>query len=117
MSIRVELDEVRSVAAGQAPFAYFLSVSDDGSPHAVAITPAIGDADITLEAGRRSCANALARPEVSLLWPPARADDYSLIVDGTASVDGSTVRISPARAVRHRPAPGGGSDCAPLALE
>lgn len=117
MSIPVELDEVRSVAAGQAPFAYLLTVSDDASPHAVAITPAIGAGDITFEAGKRSCANALARPNVSLLWPPARSDDYSLIVDGTASVDGSTIRIAPARAVRHRPAPGGGSDCAPVALE
>jgi hypothetical protein len=117
MSIRVELDEVRTVAAGQAPFAYLLTVSDDASPHAVAITPAIGAAEITFEAGKRSCANALARPDVSLLWPPARPDDYSLIVDGTASVDGSTIRIAPGRAVRHRPAPGGGSDCAPVALE
>jgi hypothetical protein len=117
MSIRVELDEVRSVAAGQAPFAYLLTVSDDQSPHAVAITPAIGDTDIICEAGKRSCANAISRPAVSLLWPPAHSDDYSLIVDGTASVEGSTVRISPARAVRHRPVPGGGSDCAPVALE
>ena len=117
MSIRVELEEVRTVAAAQAPFAYLLTVSDDASPHAVAITPAIGAAEITCEAGNRSCANALARPNVSLLWPPARPDDYSLIVDGTASVDGSTIRIAPGRAVRHRPAPGGGSDCAPVALE
>jgi hypothetical protein len=117
MSIRVELDEVRAVANGQAPFAYFLSVSDDGSPHAVAITPAIGADTIVFEAGRRSCANATDRPNVSLLWPPARPDDYSLIVDGTASVDGSTMTITPERAVRHRPAPGGGSDCAPVALE
>jgi hypothetical protein len=117
MSIPVEMDEVRAVAANQAPFAYLLTVSDDASPHAVAIRPAIGGAEITFEAGKRSCANAHARPSVSLLWPPARPDDYSLIVDGTASVDGSTVRITPQRAVRHRPAPGGGSDCAPVALD
>jgi hypothetical protein len=117
MSIRVELDEVRAVAAGQAPFAFLLTVSDDASPHAVAITPAIGTDVIVMEAGRRSCANASDRPQVSLLWPPARPDDYSLIVDGRASVAGSTVTIVPERAVRHRPAPGGGSDCAPVALE
>ena len=117
MSIRVELDEVRTIAADQAPFAYLLTVSDDASPHAVAITPDIGEASITCEAGKRSCANARARPNVSLLWPPSRPDDYSLIVDGAASVEGSTVRITPQRAVRHRPAPGGGSDCAPVALE
>ena len=51
------------------------------------------------------------------LWPPARADDYSLIVDGHATVEGETVHITPERAVRHRPAPGGGSDCAPVTPE
>jgi hypothetical protein len=117
MSIRVELDELRSVAADQAPFAYLLTVSDDQTAHAVAITPDIGDGSITCDAGNRSCANATARPNVSLLWPPARPGDYSLIVDGHAAVDGSTVQITPERAVRHRPAPGGGSDCAPVVLE
>jgi len=116
MSIRVELGELREVAAGQAPFAYLLTVSDDASAHAVAITPRINERSITCEAGNRSCANARARPNVSLLWPPSRPDDYSLIVDGRASVDGSTVQIAPERAVRHRPAPDGGSDCAPLEL-
>jgi hypothetical protein len=114
MSIKVELDEVGTVAAGQAPFAYLLTVSDDASAHAVAITPNIGTDTITCDAGNRSCANARQRPNVSLLWPPARPDDYSLIVDGRASVEGSTVTITPERGVRHRPAPGGGSDCAPV---
>ena len=116
MSIRVELDELKAVAAGQTPYAYLLTVSDDQTAHAVAITPSIADGEITCEAGNRSCANAAARPNVSLLWPPATTGDYSLIVDGDARVDGSTVRIAPARAVRHRPAPGGGSDCAPVDL-
>jgi hypothetical protein len=109
MSIRVELDAnlqaLRDLAAQQAPFAYLLTVSDDQTAHAVAITPAIGADSITCVAGGRSCANASARSSVSLLWPPARPDDYSLIVDGRAAVDGSTVGITPERAVRHRPAP------------
>ena len=117
MSIPVGLDELRGVARRQAPFAYLLTVSEDASAHAVAITPRIGDGSISCDAGSRSCANARARPNVSLLWPPASADDYSLIVDGRASVDGTTVHITPERAVRHRPAPGGGADCAPVALE
>jgi hypothetical protein len=117
MSIKVELSDLREIAAQQAPFAYLLTVSEDESAHAVAITPYIGETRITLDAGTRSCANATSRPKVSLLWPPMSADDYSLIVDGTASVDGSTLMITPERAVRHRPAPGGGSDCAPVALE
>ena len=98
MSIRVELGELREVAAGQAPFAYLLTVCDDASAHAVAITPRIDERSITCDAGNRSCANARARPNVSLLWPPCRPGDYSLIVDGRASVDGSTVQIEPERA-------------------
>jgi len=117
VSIRVELDELRGVAAGQAPFAYLLTVSDDSTAHVVAITPEIGDASIVCDAGNRSCANATARPNVSLLWPPAQPGDYSLIVDGTAAVDGTRVCIVPERAVRHRPAPGAGSDCAPVVVE
>jgi hypothetical protein len=117
MSIKVALHEVRAVAAEQAPFAYFLTVSDDQSAHAVAVAPTIADGEVTFSGGRTSCANALARPNVSLLWPPADPADYSLIVDGVAHVDGSKVRIVPTRAVRHRPAPNGtGSDCAPVSL-
>lgn len=118
MSIKVALDEVRSVASGQAPFAYLLTVSEDQSAHAVAVAPSIGDGEITFSGGRTSCANAIARPNVSLLWPPADPADYSLIVDGIAAVDGDRVCITPTRAVRHRPAASGaGSDCAPVSLE
>jgi len=117
MSIRVELSELRDVAERQMSFAYLLTVSDDESAHAVAITPHVGESTITCSVGNRSTQNALARPNVSLLWPPAELGDYSLIVDGLASLDGSMMEITPQRAVRHRPAPGGGSDCAPVALE
>jgi hypothetical protein len=117
MSVPVELRELRAAARKQAPFAYLLTVSDNERAHAVAITPDIGDVSITCEAGNRSCANAQARPNVSLLWPAAKPGDYSLIADGRASVEGSTICIVPERAVRHRPAPGGGSDCAPVELD
>jgi hypothetical protein len=116
MSIRVELEELRAVAEQQMPFAYLMTVSGDGAARAVAIRPHITDDVITCEAGRHSCENAIARPNVSLLWPPADPADYSLIVDGTATVDGSFVRIRATRAVRHRPAPGGGSDCVTVEL-
>jgi hypothetical protein len=114
MSISVGLEEIAQVAASQAPFAYLLTISDGDKTHLVAITPAIGAEEIACEAGKTSCGNASARPNVTLLWPPGAPGDYSLIVDGTATVDGATVRIAPTRAVRHRPAPGGGNDCAPL---
>jgi hypothetical protein len=117
MSIPVALEELRAVASGQAPFAYLLTVGDDASAHAVAIVPSIDGGAITCHAGGTTCRNAAKRTRVSLLWPPREPTDYSLIVDGDARVDGSTVTIVPVRAVRHRPAPGGGNDCAPVALE
>jgi hypothetical protein len=116
MSIRVELDELRDAAQHQMPFAYLMTVSADASARAVAITPRIDDDTITFAAGRHSCENAIARPNVSLLWPPVDPGDYSLIVDGTATVDGSIVHVRATRAVRHRPAPGGGSDCETVPL-
>jgi hypothetical protein len=117
MSIPVSLDELRDVAARQAPFAYLLTVTDDATAHAVAVKVSIDDGVVSCDAGKGSCANASARPNVSLLWPPATANDYSLIVDGRASVEGSTVRVVPSRAVRHRPAPGGGNDCVTIPLD
>jgi len=117
MSIPVSLDELREVASQQAPFAYLLTVTNDASAHVVAVMVSIDEGIVACVAGKGSCANASARPNVSLLWPPATTDDYSLIVDGQAAVDGSTVRVVPSRAVRHRPAPGGGNDCAPVALD
>lgn len=112
MSIPVGLDEIRSAAKGQAPFAYLLTVSDDESAHVIACVPEIGDATIGCAAGKTSVRNVGSRPRVSLLWPPATFDDYSLIVDGDATAGGDgTVTITPTRAVRHRPAVGGGNDC------
>ena len=116
MSIKVDLSEVASVAAGQAPFAYLLTVSDDATAHVVATQVAFGSEELTCAVGATSCRNASARPNVSLLWPPAVPTDYSLIVDGVASVSDSVVTIVPSRAVKHRPAVGGGNDCGPVSL-
>lgn len=115
MSIRVDLDEIRDVAGSQAPFAYLLTVSDDATAHVIACVPQIGSGEIVCAAGKTSVRNVGARPRVSILWPPATPDDYSLIVDGTAAADADgVVHVTPDRAVRHRPAPGGGNDCVRL---
>ena len=106
MSIRVALDEIADAAAAQAPFAYLLTVTGDARTHIVAVTPDVREGVIACSAGRTTCANAAARPDVVLLWPPARPDDSSLIVDGTAHVDGEQISVTPPGAVRHRPAPG-----------
>lgn len=108
MSIPVPLERLRAAIDERGAGAYLLTVSDDGRPHAVHVpTHWEGDA-LAAEAGRRTTANAAARPQVSLLYPVRSADDYSLIVDGTAAVttDRETTRlvITPTKAVLHRPA-------------
>ncbi len=125
MSIPVPLERVRAATAERGPDAYVLTVSDDGRPHVVnAPVRWEGDA-MTASVGRRSAANAAARPLVALLYPIRRDDEYSLIIDGSALVaaDGDDHRllITPAKAVLHRPAPSPdpanapcGSDCVPL---
>jgi hypothetical protein len=122
VSLPVSLDALRDEVARFGVEAYVLTVGGDGRPHAV-LAPVEWEGDAVLAgAGRTTAANAAARPEVSLLWPPFEAGGYSLIVDGTAEVAGGRVRVGPARAVLHRrgapkdDVPDGacGSDCVPI---
>src|SRR5690606_29919679 len=86
-------------------FAYLLTTNAKGAPHAVAVTAVLQDGGLGVNGiGSRTRENALARPAVSLVWPPRSIADYSLIVDGQAAVTGESVRITPTRAVLHRPA-------------
>ena len=65
-----------------------------------------GDA-LTAGAGNTTSKNIDVQPIVSLLWP-ASFDDYSLIVDGSASAVDGTLRVTPTRAVLHRSAAASG---------
>ena len=63
------------------------------------------DGTLVLRApGRGSSANVAANPQVTLVFPPLAPRGYTLLVDGTAAVDGDDVRVSPTGAVLHRPA-------------
>jgi hypothetical protein len=130
MSIAVDIEALAERVVEYGPHPYLLTTSDDGRPHAVAVTVAWdgdGDGDghrLRAGVGRRSATNVTTRPLVSLLWAPVEPGGYSLIVDGTAAVElsgtgdpaDSAVTVTPTRAVLHRPAPGAatGSDCAPV---
>ena len=121
MSIPVAVTDLADAMA-QRPYAYLLTVSDDGRPHAVAVVPTLAAGELTMEVGRRTTGNAAARPEsVSLVWPPSVPGEYSLIADGRARVENDRVVVTPTKAVLHRPAPGEaaspdscGSDCQPV---
>jgi len=124
MSVPVPLLRLRAAIEERGASGYLLTVCDDGSPHAVH-TPVGWEGDsIVADVGKRSAANAAARPSVSLLFPVRAEGDYSLIVDGTAAVassdGGRRVRVMPTSAVFHRPAvvPDAQSsctaDCVPL---
>ncbi len=106
MSVVVSLAELPAAIERQIGWCYLLTVSDQGSARAVAIAP-VWDHDsqaLTAEVGRRTADNAAARASVSMVWPPADAHGYSLIVDGTVQVHDVTITFTPTSAVMHRPA-------------
>jgi hypothetical protein len=41
---------------------------------------------------------------VAVVFPPTADDSFSLVIDGDATVEGSTVVVVPTNAVKHRPA-------------
>ena len=108
MSVEVSIEELFQ-QVGEWGFCYLLTVSDDERPHLLALNPLVelrdGEPLLRFDAGGgRACRNATARPHVSLVFPP-RDGGMSLVVDGVAVVDGSTVDVTPTWAVLHRAAP------------
>lgn len=85
MSIKVELadvaEHVRSRGAG-----YLVTTGPDGRPHTTQVRFELNDAVLRAPAGRKTIRNIQAQPLVALLWPPASAEDFNLIIDGTAVV-------------------------------
>jgi hypothetical protein len=110
VSVEVPINELFD-QIGRWGFGYLLTVSDDARSHVLALRPTVvdeGDARMLRfdAGGGRACRNASARPDVSLVFPPAdHADGFSLVVDGRATVDGDHIDIRPTWAVLHRPAP------------
>jgi hypothetical protein len=109
VSIRVELGDLASEVE-RREFGYLVTVSDDGRPHLLALRPQVADPGApTLRfdaGGGRACRNAAARPDVAIVCPPVPGGDgYSLVLDGTAHVDGDHVDVRVTSALLHRPAP------------
>ncbi len=120
VSVKVDLGEL-AAKIDEYDFAYLVTVAGDGRAHVLSVWPeATADGLVVDGVGRHSQENAADRPDVTLVWPPAAPDGYSLLVDGQARVDGSTITVAPSKAILHRPAPGpdgrrAGSDCADIA--
>ena len=69
MSVPVPLLRLRAAVEERGASGYLLTVCDDATPHAVHV-PVRWDGDVIVaEVGKRSAANAAARPSVSLLFP------------------------------------------------
>jgi hypothetical protein len=115
VSVGVELDRLHEEVTRFGRQPYLLTVSDDGRPHATVVTVTFQGDALVAGVGRRSAANVAERPDVSLLWAPVDDEGFSLIVDGTGSVDGEQVTVQAEKAILHRQrADGPGSDCVRL---
>ena len=122
MSIQGSAD-LESVVRERGGHAYIVTVSEQGGPHAVWVPVRWERDGLVAEVGAQTAANAAARSLVSLLYPVRDVGDYSLIVDGAASVEeGRLVRVRPTKVVLHRPglpadpASACGADCVPIAV-
>lgn len=105
MSVKVDLDQLAG-ALTDFTFAYLVTVGDDYRAHTVAVVPALVDGTLDIGTVGGSTRRNLAKHDgVTLVWPPRDPGGYSLIVDGLAQPDDDDrLRITPSRAVLHRPA-------------
>ena len=105
MSVKVELGELAGTLA-DFDVAYLVTVSDEGRAHVLSVfADPTADGLVVEGVGRHTQANAVVHPDVTLVFPPREAGGYTLLVDGRASVDDTTVTVVPGEG---DPAPPGG---------
>jgi hypothetical protein len=106
LSIPVELDQLKGQVAACGPYAFLLTVTEDGRPHAVSLTVDWDGDALVMAPGPRTMANAERGGEVSLLWPVSSRAGFTLFVNGRAEVrvDGEAkkVAVKPTSAVLHK---------------
>ena len=85
------------------PWCYLVTSGED-RPHLLAVKPSQVEAGLRCETGHSSRANVVRNPLVVLMFPPPDTGGMSLIVDGTAEVNGDGVVVTPTWAVLHRSA-------------
>jgi hypothetical protein len=106
VSIPVELDKVREQVAACGPYAYLLTVGEEGRPHAVSLVVEWEGDELVGAPGPRTLGNAERSPAVSLLWPVSGRAGFGFFVNGEAEVRGDgdqkRVFVKPASAVLHK---------------
>jgi len=101
MSIPVDLADLATTLA-DFDRGYLLTTTD-GIVKAVSVraVPAGGPL-VVATPGAGSLRNVAANASVTLLFPPSDSGGLTLLVDGTAVVEGDDVRVTPAHAILHR---------------
>ena len=82
---------------------YLLTVTPEATTRAVSVRPRLVDGRVVVGAGRSSSANVAANPTVTVLCPPTEEQGFTLLIDGTATVEGDEIHVEPISAVLHRP--------------
>lgn len=104
MSVLVDLADLPKTLA-EFDRGYLLTTKE-GLVKAVSARAVVAGDDLVVACpGRGSIANVGANASVTMLFPPPGDSGMTLLVDGTAVVEGEDVRISPTGAVLHKPVP------------
>ncbi|WP_349898701.1 hypothetical protein [Parafrigoribacterium soli] len=113
--------QVLAKTVAEYGFAYLVTIADGDRIHTSPVKPALSADRLVVPApSSRVQKNTSQRPKVSLVWPPAQPDGYSLIVDGAAQFDGDVLAVIPSRAILHRPevlTPPDGDSCVADCIE
>lgn len=122
MSIPVKIEDLAETLQ-DFDLAYLISVGDGGIK-VVCVDVEPDGARLRIPTASRGTARNLQRNAgVTLMCPPREPHGFTLLVDGTAAVDGDGFRLTPTGAVLHRPAAhadgpvdpdGCGHDCRPV---
>jgi hypothetical protein len=109
MSIRVEASDVPALLSDRWGYLVVGGGSGDSAPRVLAVRPSVVDGLVRIPVGSGSVAGLLAggAPASLVIVPDGEGElgAYSLIVDGSGTVDGESFTFAPSGAVWHRPAP------------
>lgn len=103
MSIVVPLDELDDALVAH-PWGYLVTVTEDGRSRILAVPTDYVEGCLRCTTGRSARDNVVHHPDVTMVFPPADGEGFSLIVDGVAELHAEVLAVRPTWAVLHRPA-------------